>query len=633
MGRRWQLFSLLKESNKSADKAFVLEGVSFSYREMDSPVLDDITLDCKSGEWLVIIGRNGSGKSTLLKLLNALLKPGRGVCHVFGLDVAIPENVASVRVKVAMVFQNPESQIVGVTVEDDAAFALENQCLSPDEIERRITFSLNKTGLLKKRKSSVHSLSGGEKQKLTLAGAIAQGAGMFLLDEATSMLDSNGREDILSLFMELHSEGHTVVQVTHNIEEVRFAGRIAILDKGRIIWTGGRREFFNNAESLGFGLPTFAKFASNIGALDIADYEETKIKALSLPSDDKNIIQIKGLFNAALGTFPSVEGWTPQADGVVATGTIPVIRRDARVCVPDEPISNKTAGAGVPDDPISNKIAGVGIPDNPLSNKTAGVGVSYELLPFNKIDVLNLSHIYSDGVSDKIALDNISFSVKRGELVSITGQTGSGKSTLIQYLNALFTIKNAHSGEVLLDGQNININPREARRRIGMVFQFPEHQLFAQTVREELSFALNNWEIPRGSHETLIREALEQVGIPTSMLDRSPLLLSGGEMRAVCIASALVAKPFWLIMDEPIAGLDSKFKRELLSLLNSLRESGVGILIVTHDLEFALLNSDRVLVLQEGKLVCDAVPEAAARFLYASHTLKLPDIVNLWMEV
>ena len=104
-------------------------------------------------------------------------------------------------------------------------------------------------------------------------------------------------------------------------------------------------------------------------------------------------------------------------------------------------------------------------------------------------------------------------------------------------------------------------------------------------------------------------------------------------MRAVCIASALVAKPFWLIMDEPIAGLDSKFKRELLSLLNSLRESGVGILIVTHDLEFALLNSDRVLVLQEGKLVCDAVPEAAARFLYASHTLKLPDIVNLWMEV
>jgi len=255
--------------------------------------------------------------------------------------------------------------------------------------------------------------------------------------------------------------------------------------------------------------------------------------------------------------------------------------------------------------------------------------------------VHNLSHVYSDGVSDKIALDNVSFCIERGEFISLTGRTGSGKSTLIQYLNALYATNNSEDCKsrtlthpvVLLDGQNININPREARRKIGMVFQFPEHQLFAQTVREELEFALKNWEIPDNEHEERIFEAIKQVGISKSILDRSPFSLSGGEMKAVCIASALATKPLWLILDEPVAGLDSKSKKGLLSLLNDLKSSGVGILTVTHDLEFALLNSDRILVLQEGKLVCDAAPEAAAEFLHEFRTLKLPDIVNLWREL
>jgi len=573
----------LKGNNQTC-KAFILDSVSFSYRGSNSAVLNDMTLECHEGEWLVIVGRNGSGKSTLLKFLSALLIPERGVCRVFGLDTSLPENVAEIRSLVAMVFQNPENQIVGVTVEDDAAFALENQYIPTDEIERRVAFSIGKAGLLEKRKSSVHSLSGGEKQRLALAGAIAQGAKMFLLDEATSMLDSYGRDDILSLFMELHSEGHTIVQVTHNIEEVRFADRIVIIDNGRHIWSGGRKEFFMSAESFGFDLPALAEFARKIGAEDIADYKETRNKALDLPRDDERIRQIKGLFE----TTPSLRA-TPPWRGITPS----------------------------------------------LRNTPPQRGI---------IEVRNLSHVYSDGVSDRIALDNVSFCIERGELVTLTGRTGSGKSTLIQYLNALYTINDSEThrgrtpgepviGEVLIDGQNININPREARRKIGMVFQFPEHQLFAQTVREELGFALKNWGISDSEHEERILEAVKQSGITESMIERSPFSLSGGEMRAVCIASALVTKPDWLILDEPVAGLDSRAKRELLSLLNELKSSGVGILTVTHDLEFALLNSDRILVLQEGKLVCDAVPEAAAQFLYESRALKLPDIVNLWREL
>ena len=564
MGRKWQLSSLLKENNNiTACKAFALDEVSYSYRNSNSLVLNDISLTCEDGEWLVIIGRNGSGKSTLLKLLNALLEPKRGVCYVWGLDTSIPDNTNNVRRQVAMVFQNPESQIVGVTVEDDAAFALENQCLPRDEMERRIAFSLDKTGLLSKRNSSVSSLSGGEKQRLTLAGAIAQGAKMYLLDEATSMLDSNGREEILSLFMELHSEGHTIVQVTHNIEEVRLADRVIIIDSGRLVWAGGRKEFLNKAESFGFDLPTFAQFARDFSVEDITDYESVKAKVLGMSRDDENVMRIMGLFDR---------------------------RKDS----------------------------------GELRGKNSATD--------NNIEVRNLSHVYSDGATEKIALHNISFLINRGELISLTGHTGSGKSTLIQYLNALYTLPSSLEGEVLLDGRNINIAPREARRKIGMVFQFPEHQLFAQTVREELSFALKNWDVPDNEHEERIRDAIKRVGIPESMLERSPFTLSGGEMKAVCIASVLVTKPLWFILDEPVAGLDSKAKRELLSLLNELKSSGAGILIVTHDLEFALLNSDRIIVLNEGKLVCDDVPEAAALFLYESRALKLPDIVKLWAE-
>ncbi|MCL1875322.1 MAG: energy-coupling factor transporter ATPase [Synergistaceae bacterium] len=571
---------MLKENKISACKAFVLDKISFSYRDSDSLVLEDLTLECQEGEWLVIIGRNGSGKSTLLKILNALLEPKRGVYHVWGLDASVTENIANVRRQAAMVFQNPESQIVGVTVEDDAAFALENQCLPLDDMERRVAFGLEKTGLLSKRKCSVNSLSGGEKQRLTLAGAIAQGAKMFLLDEATSMLDSNGREEILSLFKELHSEGHTIVQVTHNIEEVRYADRIVIIDKGRLVWSGGRKEFFNNAEVLGFDLPICAQFARGIGVDDITDFDMIKARLFELPRDDENVMRIMRLF----GKRKDSGEW--------------------RVTSGEEKIKDKS------------------------EDKSLDICFKTD----SSIEVRELSHVYSDGASEKIALDNVSLCINRGQIISLTGHTGSGKSTLIQYLNALYTIGDSLKGEVLFNGHNINIAPRDARRKIGMVFQFPEHQLFAQTVREELTFALKNWEIPFSDHAERINEAIERVGIPASMLERSPFTLSGGEMKAVCIASVLVTKPLWLILDEPVAGLDSKAKRELLSLLINLKSSGAGILIVTHDLEFALLNSDRIIVLNEGKLVCDDVPEAAAKFLHQSGVLRLPDIVELWVK-
>lgn len=454
--------------------AFRFSDVSYFYDGMRA--LCEISLECREGEWLAIVGRNGSGKSTLIKFLNALLTPSEGNCCVFGLDTSDPQNVIEIRKRVAMVFQNPESQIVGVTVEDDAAFALENLCIPSAEIDERITVSLAKTGLLNKRRELTHYLSGGEKQRLALAGALAQGAEMFIFDEATSMLDPEGRAEMQALFRSLHDEGKTIVQVTHDPEEAGLADRVIMLGGGRVC-------SFNNEM---FERRTYAKRQESLSASE------------------------------------------------------------------------------------------------------------------NKISVKSLSHSYSNEIVKNKILRDVSFDFPRGTVTSLVGRTGSGKSTLIQYLNAL-SLTEPGSGDVFIDDVNVKVNPRSVRRRVGMVFQHPEQQLFEQTVREELCFALKNWEIPEELHQNMMNDALRQMGLGRSMLERCPFQLSGGEMRRVAIASVLVYKPEWIVLDEPSAGLDMQGKDELAALLDELRQGGTGVFVVTHDRDFAFANSDRVIELTCGR--------------------------------
>lgn len=219
-------------------EACSLRDVGYTYPANRSIALKGITLAVREGQWIALLGANGSGKSTFAKLLNALLLPTQGDCFVFGMDTKRPEFLWEIRKNVAMVFQNPDNQIVASVVEEDVAFGPENIGLPREEIIERVRWALSVTGLEEKRKSPTYALSGGQKQRLALAGALAMKPRCLVLDEPTSMLDPEGRRRFISLLSELHDQGLTLVLITHRLDEILDADRVVVLNEGHVVWQG-----------------------------------------------------------------------------------------------------------------------------------------------------------------------------------------------------------------------------------------------------------------------------------------------------------------------------------------------------------------------------------------------------------
>lgn len=226
-----------------------LTGVEFHYSNT-SKALDVLNLEINPGEWVALLGANGSGKSTLLRIIGALLLPTQGFCYINGQRTDNSDAINRIRQKIGFIFQNPDDQIVASTVEEDAAFAPENMGLTPEEIKIRVQRALKQTGLSEKQKSQVASLSGGEKQRLALAGVLTMEPDLLLLDEATSMLDPAARNTFMEIIKKEHKEGTTIIQVTHKLEEIVDCDRVVIMSDGHIAWQGGREEFFENSEEL-----------------------------------------------------------------------------------------------------------------------------------------------------------------------------------------------------------------------------------------------------------------------------------------------------------------------------------------------------------------------------------------------
>ncbi|WP_198468491.1 energy-coupling factor transporter ATPase [Acetomicrobium sp. S15 = DSM 107314] len=227
-----------------------LKGVSFAYPGTSHFALSNIDLEIYRGEQVAIVGENGSGKSSLAKHLNALLQPTQGVCLICGLDTRDPERLFDIRRTVAMVFQNPDNQIVAAVVEEDVAFGPENLGLPPEEISERVDWALDVTGLSELRRRPTYALSGGQKQRLAIAGALAMNPEVLVLDEATSMLDPSGREELLALFSTLRDRGMTLVQITHRTEEILDCDRVLILGGGCLVWNGTPIELFLEPDRL-----------------------------------------------------------------------------------------------------------------------------------------------------------------------------------------------------------------------------------------------------------------------------------------------------------------------------------------------------------------------------------------------
>ena len=227
------------------------------------------------------------------------------------------------------------------------------------------------------------------------------------------------------------------------------------------------------------------------------------------------------------------------------------------------------------------------------------------------LSVKNLKYVYSAGTPfEHTALEDVSFSVNRGEFIGIIGHTGSGKSTLMQQLNGLLK---PTSGSVILDGQDIWSDKkltRQARFRVGLVFQYPEYQLFEETVYRDIAFGPKNMGLPAGEVDRRVREAAGFVGITDEQLQASPFDLSGGQKRRVAIAGVIAMEPEILILDEPTAGLDPSGRREILSNIAAYRKSkNATIMMVSHSMEDVARLTDRLLVLSGSRLAMDGTPD------------------------
>ncbi|MCI9483423.1 MAG: energy-coupling factor transporter ATPase [Clostridiaceae bacterium] len=254
------------------------------------------------------------------------------------------------------------------------------------------------------------------------------------------------------------------------------------------------------------------------------------------------------------------------------------------------------------------------------------------------LEVRDLTHVYGAGTPfERTALDKVSLSIEKGEILGVIGHTGSGKSTLIQHLNGLLK---PSSGEVLLAGQPIwdekGKCARDVRFRVGLVFQYPEYQLFEETIAKDIAFGPKNMGLSEQETEERVKEAMEFVGLDVSLVEKSPFALSGGQKRRVAIAGVIAMRPEVLVLDEPTAGLDPAGRNEILEEIKQYhRETGATVLLVSHSMEDTARMADRMLVMNQAKVMLLDRPEAVfarAEEIIAAG-LDVPEITKVFMEL
>lgn len=232
-----------------------IKDLAFRYQtNQDYYDVNHISFHVKRGEWLSIVGHNGSGKSTTVRLIDGLLEAESGEIWIDG-DLLTPENVWEKRRKIGMVFQNPDNQFVGATVEDDVAFGLENQGISLDQMQKRVTEALSLVGMEEFHKKEPARLSGGQKQRVAIAGVVALRPDILILDESTSMLDPEGRLELIKIVQEIRNDHQmTVISITHDLEEVAMSDRVLVMKKGQVESTSSPRELFSRSDIDKIGL-------------------------------------------------------------------------------------------------------------------------------------------------------------------------------------------------------------------------------------------------------------------------------------------------------------------------------------------------------------------------------------------
>ncbi len=548
-----------------------IKDVVFSYDLSDDTsgkaprrALDGISVSIEKGSYTAILGSNGSGKSTLAKIIDILEVPDSGKVVIFGKDAGDDDRFWEIREHCCCVFQNPDNQIVGTMIEEDVAFGPENLGIPNPELRERVDQALKDVGLYECRHKETMALSGGQKQKLAIAGALAMRPDILILDEATAMLDPSSRDDFLELVEKMRIEkGLTLITITHDMTEALRCDKIVIVHKGKVAAEGTPEEIFLSEDLWKYGLkrPVKINFA----------FEIAKLTGSTLTKEDL------------------------KSNETLIASLIKMLKKP-----------------------------GLNAPENVRVDRTEAD--ENDII----MSVKSLSYVYPG--SDTKAIEDINLDIRRGEVLGIVGESGCGKTTLISHMNAILR---PQTGDVIIhtkDGDLSCSNKKHTmtiRQNVGLVFQYPEYQLFEETVYKDIAYGLKKMNVSKEDQKELINDAASKVGLTERELNSSPFELSGGQKRRAAMAGVLVMKPGILVLDEPASGLDPKGRQEMFAIIKGLRDSGTTIILVSHNMDEAAVNCDRICLIDNGKIKAVGKPsELFVKPLADELKIQLPRITR-----
>ena len=511
------------------DKYISFNQFTFQYDAQAEATLKDISFDIAKGEKVLILGPSGSGKSTLAQCLNGIIPnihkgQAQGQVRIDGQDI-FKQSIYDKSQLVSTVLQDPDGQFIGLTVAEDLAFALENDCADQSEMKDKVALWAERLDLTSLLNHRPQDLSGGQKQRVSLAGVLIDESPILLFDEPLANLDPKSGQETIDLIDKIHKEvGATTIIIEHRLEDVLYrpVDRILLVNEGELLFNGSPDELLSSTLLLENGIrePLYVTVLRQLGFDTRSAQNLSQLDALDL-SD---------------------------------------------LALPDRVLKDKK-------DSSSDSIL-----------KVEGLSVSYGDNP--------------------AIIEDLSFSLKKGERLAIVGKNGAGKSTLAKALCGFVPSQ----GKLTYKGQDISQDSiAERSERIGFVLQNPNQMISQTMIFDEVALGLRLRGIEEAEVEERVHEVLKTCGLYS--FRKWPIsALSFGQKKRVTIASILVLKPEIIILDEPTAGQDYKTYTDIMTFLDSLQKQGHTIVMITHDMQLMLEYSDRCLVVVEGKVIADDNP-------------------------
>lgn len=511
------------------DKYISFNQFTFQYDAQAEATLKDISFDIVKGEKVLILGPSGSGKSTLAQCLNGIIPnihkgQAQGQVRIAGQNI-FKQSIYDKSQLVSTVLQDPDGQFIGLTVAEDLAFALENDCANQSEMKDKLALWAERLDLTSLLNHRPQDLSGGQKQRVSLAGVLIDESPILLFDEPLANLDPKSGQETIDLIDKIHKEvGATTIIIEHRLEDVLYrpVDRILLVNDGTLLFNGSPDELLSSTLLLENGIrePLYVTVLRQLGF-------DTR--------DAQNLSQLDALDLSDL-------------------------------VLPDRVLKDKR-------DSSSDSIL-----------KVEGLSVSYGDNP--------------------AIIEDMSFSLKKGERLAIVGKNGAGKSTLAKALCGFVPSQ----GKLTYKGQDISQDSiAERSERIGFVLQNPNQMISQTMIFDEVALGLRLRGIEETEVEERVHEVLKTCGLYS--FRKWPIsALSFGQKKRVTIASILVLKPEIIILDEPTAGQDYKTYTDIMNFLDSLQKQGHTIVMITHDMQLMLEYSDRCLVVVEGKIIADDNP-------------------------